>query len=481
MTKTTAASGFVGKLPIGTKIAHGIGSGAFGVKDNGFNYFLLFFYGTVLGVDGRLVGLALLIALIFDAVSDPIVGYISDNWRSKWGRRHPFMYASAIPVSLSYYLLWQPPEASDTVLFIYLTVLAIIIRTLLTFFQTPSSALNAELTQDYDERTSLAAYRLYFGWTLGNMMTIVAYGFLFVSSVSYSDGRLDPENYRIYGIVGSVLIFIFILVSSLGTHSRIPHLQAPPPKRKIGVTTLFKEVFETLSNKSFAALFGAYLFGAIASGVSAALAFIMYTYFWQFSTEEIRNWGFFVFLAAVIGFIVAPLVAKRLGKKKAVLIIGSLACFIAPLPYLLRLIGWFPENGDPILFPLFVTINLIDLGLLIAMQVLFVSMVAELVEENQVKTGRRSEGVFYAAVTFIRKSTLGLGALAAGFILEYAKLPQGADPQTVADDVLWRMGVSYVPTMWILYGCLLLCMCFYKIDRAGHEENLRKLAERNTP
>ena len=479
MTDVTTSSGYTGKLPILTKIAHGVGSGAFGVKDNGFNYFLLFFYGTVLGVDGRLVGLALLIALICDAISDPIVGYISDNWRSKWGRRHPFMYAAALPASFSFYLLWQPPDASETVLFVYLTVLAILIRTLLTFFQTPSSALNAELTQDYDERSSLAAYRLYFGWTLGNLMTIVAYGFLFVSSATYADGRLDPENYRVYGIVGSILIFIFIMVSALGTHSRIPHLQAPPPKRKIRITTIFKEVFETLSNKSFAALFGAYLFGAIASGVSAALAFIMYTYFWQFSTVEIRNWGFFVFLAAVIGFLVAPMAAKKLGKKKAVLIIGSTACFVAPLPYLLRLLGWFPENGDPILFPLFVFINVFDLGLIIAMQALFVSMVADLVEENQVKTGRRSEGVFYAAVTFIRKSTLGLGALAAGFILEYARLPQGADPQSVSEDVLWRMGAAYVPTIWILYGCLLTCLCFYKIDRNSHEENLRKLAERH--
>ena len=479
MTDTAVQRGFTGKLPIRTKIAHGIGSGAFGVKNNGFEYFLFFFYATVLGVDGRLVGLALFIALIFDAISDPIVGYVSDNWRSKWGRRHPFMYAAAAPVALTYYLIWQPPAASDEFLFVYLTVLAILIRTLITFYQTPSSALNAELTQDYDERSSLAAYRLYFGWTLGNIMTILAFGVFFASSAAYANGQLDPANYRPYGIAGSLLIFIFIMTSALGTHSRIPYLQAPPEKRKIRLVTIFKEVFQTLSDKSFAALFSAYLFGAIASGATAALAFLMYTYFWEFSQQEITIWGFCVFLSAVIGFLVAPYAAKRLGKKKAVLLIGTTACAIAPLPYLLRLLGLFPENGDPLLFPLFVVINTFDVGLIIAMQALFVSMVADLVEESELKTGRRSEGVFYAAVTFIRKSTLGLGALAAGFILEFAKMPENAIPGEVGDDVLWRLGASYVPTIWFLYGCLLLSLCFYKIDKSGHEENLRKLAERN--
>ena len=79
-----------------TRIAYGFGSVAYGVKDAGFGYFLLLFYGTVVGVEPGLVGLAIFIALVVDAISDPVVGYLSDNWRSRWGRRHPFMYASAI-------------------------------------------------------------------------------------------------------------------------------------------------------------------------------------------------------------------------------------------------------------------------------------------------------------------------------------------------------------------------------------------------
>ena len=132
---------------------------AYGIKDNGFAYFLLLFYGTVVGLEPALAGTALLIALLVDAVSDPVVGYWSDNTRSRLGRRHPFMYASALPVALCYFLLWQPPELSNQGLFLYLLAFAILIRTLITFFETPSSALMPELTQDYDERTTVQAWR----------------------------------------------------------------------------------------------------------------------------------------------------------------------------------------------------------------------------------------------------------------------------------------------------------------------------------
>ena len=101
------------KLGLATKLTYGFGAVAYGIKDNGFAYFLLLFYGTVVGLEPALAGTALLIALVFDSLSDPVVGYWSDNTRSRWGRRHPFMYAAAIPVALCYSLLWQPPDWSD--------------------------------------------------------------------------------------------------------------------------------------------------------------------------------------------------------------------------------------------------------------------------------------------------------------------------------------------------------------------------------
>ena len=98
------------RLNLSTKIFYGFGSVAFGVKDNGFSYMLLLFYNQVVGLPATLVGLALMIALVWDACIDPLIGQLSDNLRSRWGRRHPFMYAAALPVAISYVALWNPPH-----------------------------------------------------------------------------------------------------------------------------------------------------------------------------------------------------------------------------------------------------------------------------------------------------------------------------------------------------------------------------------
>ena len=133
-------------LGVRTKLAYGVGAVAYGVKNNGFDYYLLIFYSQVVGLDAHLAGIALFIALFFDAISDPVIGYWSDNLHSRWGRRHPFMYASAIPVAASYFLLWSPSvDWSQTTLFAYLLGLSVLIRTFITMYETPSSALSAWL------------------------------------------------------------------------------------------------------------------------------------------------------------------------------------------------------------------------------------------------------------------------------------------------------------------------------------------------
>lgn len=463
---------------IGTKLAYGFGSAAFGIKNNGFDYFLLMFYGTVVGLEPSLVGLAILIALVVDAINDPLVGYWSDNFRSRWGRRHPFMYASAIPVALTYFLLWNPPELSQFGLFVYLTVVSILIRTFITFYEIPSSSLIPELSSDYDERTSIQSYRLFFGWSGGNIMSIIMFGVLLTGPL----GMRDADAYVTYGIIGSIAIFIAIMVSTLGTHSRIPHLHVPSiPTERFSTRRIFREMVEILSEKSFLALFAATVLFAIATGLSASLSFLILNYFWGFSEYQIFLWTCTVFLSALLGFLIAPRAGKRWGKKKATLILGVLAFTIQPAPVLLRLAGLMPANGDPVLFPLVLAINVIDLALIIAVTAVAYSMIADLVESNQVKTGRRNEGVYYAAMAFTRKCTQGIGVLMAGFILSAIAFPQGADPASVDADTLWWLGALYAPSLLVLWLSALSFVSLYKIDKAGHEENLRKLKSEAQP
>ena len=476
---TTPAQARPDKLSIGLKSAYGFGSVAYGVKNSGFDYFLLLFYSQVIGLDARLVGVAITTALIFDAISDPVVGYWSDNLRSRWGRRHPFMYAAAVPVALSYFLLWNPPhDWSQTGLFWYLLILAVLIRTFITLYETPSSALAPELTEHYDERSSLISFRYYFGWTGGNAMTVMMFFFVFplMVTTSITDGRFNRDSYELMGIVASVLIFVSILVSATGTHSRIPHLKPPPPPRRFTLALIAKEIFETLANRSFAALFIAALFGAVATGLAAALSLYFYTYFWEFSSIETGVITMGVFVAAIIGFLLAPIVSRRLGKKRGAMIIGLIAFLGAPLPVVLRLLDLLPENGTPFVFWFVFLCGVIDVGLIICFQILSSAMMADLVEQSELKTGRRSEGVLFSTVTFIRKSVQGLGLILASFVLYWADFPAGATVAEVSGDSVWRLGAYYVPTILALWMTMIAVISAYKLDRDQHEQNLQKLA-----
>jgi Na+/melibiose symporter-like transporter len=471
--------GGVKDISVGMKLAYGFGSVAYGVKNNGFDYFLMLFYSQVVGLDARLVGIAITTALVFDAISDPVVGYWSDNLRSRWGRRHPFMYAAALPVAASYYLLWNPPELSQAGLFWFLLITAICIRTFITLYETPSSALAPELTEHYEERSSLLSFRYFFGWTGGNAMTVLMFFFIFpvMAGELVADGRFNPASYQVLGLVGSVLILVSILASALGTHARIPHFKAAPPRRVITLGRIFREIFETLANRSFIALFLAAIFGAIATGLSASLSFYFYTYFWEFSSRETGVLTMGVFVSAIIGFALAPVVTRRLGKKHGAMIVGVLAVVGLPLPIMLRLLGVLPGNDASLVFWFVLGTNVIDIGLIICFQILTTSMMADLVEQSELQTGRRSEGVFFSAVTFVRKSVQGLGIMTASLVLYMANFPAGAGVSEVPGEAVWRLGAYYVPVVLLLWGAMMTTLSRYQLDRAGHEENLRQLAQ----
>lgn len=463
---------------LGTRVAYGFGAGAYGIKDGGFSYFLLIFYSQVIGLDARLVGLAITIALVMDAISDPIVGYWSDNFRSRWGRRHPFLYASAIPTAATYFLIWNPPQGwSQSGLFWYLLCLAVLIRTSITFYETPSTSLAPELARSYDERSTLFGWRLFFAWFIGSIMTVANFALIFpaFATPAIPNGQFNRDAYELYGIIASVLILIAILVSALGTHRYIPHLRAPPPQRALGLKAIFREIFETIANRDFAALFLAAIFGAIASGISASLSFYFSAYFWGFSSQQIGLITMSVFASAIIGAGLAPPITRRLGKQRGAVIIGLLAGLALPLPIVLRLLGLLPPNGDPAIFWIVFLVTMIDVGLIICFQALTASMLADLVEQAEVRTGRRSEGIFFAANTFIRKCVQGLGVMAASLVLTLAEFPKGATPSQVPDDSLWQLGATYVPAIWLVWALMILAVSRYRLSREGHEANLRTL------
>jgi glycoside/pentoside/hexuronide:cation symporter, GPH family len=459
-----------------TKLLYGFGSIAFGIKDNGFQTILLLFYNQVIGLPGQLVGGAILIALVFDAFLDPIVGEISDNVRSRWGRRHPFMYASALPVAVSYLLLWNPPHWSQGALFVYLVVVAVVVRIFITFYEIPSSALAPELTADYDQRTVFLGYRMFFGWLGGLGMYMLAFMVFLVPDATHKIGQLNDVGYRNYGITASVLMFSAILISAIGTHRHIKHFRMLP-RRRIGALQILREMASSLGNYSFAVLTIAGIFFYSATGLVFALGIYFYTYFWGLNSKQIFFLACGSLLAAFLAFFVALPVSRHFGKKYSAMALFALGLTIGVIPLSLRLLGLFVPNGSFWLVPVLAAFNILSATMSIACAILLGSMLADIVEDSERVTGRRSEGLFFAASSFMQKSASGLGLLFSGLVLAIAHFPSKANPATIDPQIVRHLALVYLPSIVVLYVISIVIVGFYRITRENHQENLRRLAE----
>ena len=449
---------------------YGLGAAAYGVKDNGFSYFLLFYYNQVLGLPGTYAGIAILIAMMFDAVSDPLVGVWSDNTHSRLGRRHPFMYASAVPVALAYLAIWNPPELSEFMLFIYLTISCVLVRFFITLYEIPSSAIVAELTEDYDERTRLLSYRYMMGWCGGLFMAMLNWGVFMVAF-----GTTSATTFQVYGSLGAMIMFLAILGSSWGLHQYIPYLHAPPQRESYQILQLVKDLKVTLANRNFLALFLAGLFAAVGSGVATNFDTYIVTHFWEIPPDKWRWVICSLFLSALIPIVTAPYLTKKLDKKRAAMTIYPFQICFAALPFILRLTGWFPENSSPWVYPLIWAHTLINVMVIVMFGIVQSSMLADVVEHSQVSTGRREEGLFFASRSFAQKATSGIGAFIAGIALDIISFPRGAAMGTVDADTVWNLGVIYGPVLMLFYFLALGCISFYQITRRGHDGRVDKL------
>ena len=177
----------------------GSGGLVYGITQNA-HYFVLVYYSQVLGLSPELAGLALGIGLVFDAVSDPLIGYLSDNTKSRLGRRHPWLYASVVPLALSYFLLWHPPPSvqGDMNLFLYLVACNVGLRISLTLFLVPAYAFVAELTSDYEERTRLLTGFNSVLSVVGNGMSFLMYAIWLVPTDEIADGIMKVDGETVY-------------------------------------------------------------------------------------------------------------------------------------------------------------------------------------------------------------------------------------------------------------------------------------------
>ena len=447
------------------------------MKDHGFQTLLLIFYNQVVGLPAALVGGAILLALAVDALMDPIIGQISDNLRTPWGRRHPLIYASALPLGLSYLLLWNPPHASQGVQFAYLVVVAMVVRTFISFYEVPSSALAPELTTDYAERTSLLGSRVFFAWLGGLGMYFLAFTVLLRPDATHKVGQLNPVGYIHYGEVAGLVMVVAILVSAVGTHGRIKTFTTAP-KRRVGLAVLAREMASTVSHGSFLALLASNLFSATATGLAFSMNLYFYTYFWRLSALQIAIFAVVNLAAAAIATVLARRASGR-SKRRSTVVLVLVGLVVLNLPLSLRLLGVFPPNGAPMLFPLLLGFSLLGLSPIIAGSILGGSMMADVVEDSQLRTGRRSEGVFFAANSFVQKAVSGLGIFMSSAILTFVGFPAKAavgGGAHVDPAIVRHLALVYLPSFLVLYLISVVWLLGYRIDRRSHEANLAALA-----
>ena len=459
-----------------TMLAYGFGATAYGVKDFGFSTFLLFFFNQVMGLPAGQVGLAIMCALLLDALIDPAIGSLSDRTRSRWGRRHPWMYASAIPIVLGWLLLWNPPHLGSGAMLIWVFAMSVIVRAAVSAYEVPSQALSPELSGDYDERTRIMAYRYLFGWAGGLGMLMISYGWFLAPEPGQSSGLLNRDGYVGFAICGAVAMLVAILVSALGTHDQIPRLQkATVAETSVGAH--FRELLETVRNRAFVILMGAGLCYYSAQGISFALSNYLYTHVWGFRGGDFQWLGLILLLGAGGAFVIAPRLGRRFGKPRAAMAFMAAAALLLSLPYFLRIAGLFPPVGSPAMLPLLLAIFTVNAICGISSTILGASMMADVVEHSEVATGRRSEGVFFAGGFFIQKCTTGLGILIAGQIVSLTGFPEAAVPGTVPAVTIDRLTITFALLYLGLGMCAALLYRRFPFGRAEHTARLERLAE----
>jgi Na+/melibiose symporter-like transporter len=476
----------VGKIAFDLKLAFGIGQAAEGMKNGAFGTFLIFYYNQVLGMSGSLAGLAIGISLIVDAMTDPLAGSISDRWHSRYGRRHPFMYASIVPLALTFYLLFAPPVEGDLALFVWLLVFTNLSRTAMTLYHVPHLALGAELSTDFVERSKLVGFRQFFA-TFG-ALSAVAIGFLFFfkPSAEFANGQLDARAYEPFAASLAVLMSLTIFWSAWGTRRVIPFLPMAPPVRMGSVLEIFRKMFQDIAGamraKTFSWLFSGVLIVFVMVGVDGALNIYMYTYFWELDRGDIVWLATAYPAGLMIGTLFAPAIQGRFGKK-APLMFGTLCWTTFQIvPVVLRLLDWFPQNDSAILLPLLMGLRVLQGMGTVQSNVAFGSMMADVADEHELTTGRRQEGIFFAASSFSAKFASGMGNIIAGVALDLISWPRGPHIQTAADvpaDALVSLGLLYGPIVAGFGFVSAWCYTHYHLTRERHAAILVELEKRH--
>jgi glycoside/pentoside/hexuronide:cation symporter, GPH family len=466
-------------LGTGVKLAYGVGLAAEGIKNNAFNLFLLFFYQQLVGLDPALCGLALFASLCVDAVLDPVIGAWSDSLHSRLGRRHPFMYASILPMALAYVLVFMPPAGmGQSGKFFWLLLFSVATRVAMALFVIPQLALVPELSSDASERASLTSLRVVFAWIFGLVNSFVGYTVFLKSTPEHAQGLLNPAGYPALAIFGATVMLFTMLVCALGTQRAARERAGVAPGEHIPLAELPRQVLRALKSPSYRAAVCAGLMLYVGFGMAENLNNYMNTFFWGFTSKQIGGFVIVIFLASLATLALARPLLMRIGSRalgRACAIVGAT---VGPLLIALRLSGLMPAIGDPKLYLTLCCGAFLIYGAWMLSMTVVGKMIADVSDEHELSTGARQEGLLFSASMLLSKAASGIGTLVSGIIIKICHFPDKTSLETVDPAVVSNLGLG---TAIGSIGFGLLTFFFYSRFQLSHEQHVaivQKLRQR---
>jgi GPH family glycoside/pentoside/hexuronide:cation symporter len=464
------------KLPLTTKALYGTGQFVDAVSAGAIGTFLLFYLNEVCGLSGALAGLSLAIALVVDAFVDPLMGSVSDNTQSRWGRRHPYMIGSLAIVFFGLALLFSLPKGwSSLPLFAVATGVALFLRVGLSGFIVPYIAQGAELTDDYIERSAIVAWRTFFG-IFGSLTPLILGYVVFLKGAKI----YDHAAYIPFGWTCAAIMTFFGTICAFGTLASRHRLHAAVPNQENALLRLGKEVVEVFRNASFRLLFSSVLIFFIAQGTASALGLHGGKFFWKMDSGALLLIGILTLVGVMAGLPMVWLTGSRWEKKS--MVIWSLLYVVvtqAGLP-VARILGILPQSG----VVLALSINAVIVGIAITfLTVGFQSMMADAADEHELLFGARREGLYFAGLSFSTKAASGLGGLISGVALSLIGFPadlasKGGDNAHIALSTINDLGLIYGIVPGAMTAACIVFTMLYRIDRKAHADIQEKLIAR---
>jgi Na+/melibiose symporter-like transporter len=447
------------------------------VKFISYELFVLFFYSQVLGLPGTLTGLAILISMVVDAITDPVVGSWSDSIRSRLGRRHMPMLAAVLPVGLFFYLLFSPPAGLGMWgLFAWLTIISVLLRTAFTFFDAPASAMVAEISPYPGDRAEMGIYRQAISAVVQFILLAFAFDLFFAASEAFPNGQENPDAYPGFGMAGAAAIMFFMLVTFGGTWKHILRFEqrlGPQIRAPFSFRNAVKGWVDALAgSRNFRAIFFGLLLASTMGSCYRALSLYLGTYLWELEPAEIKIWQQITLVGMFVMAVGARFIVTRTEPKYVYLAGYCMLLSAYALPPGLTILGLMPAASSPALIYVLYGFNAIagaGAGLImICSLILFAEAADEFFFVNAVSR----TGMLFGLITFGNKAASGTGKLIAGWLTDAVDFPSLDNIAALTPEILFKLAL-WLTLITIVIGLAGFAMLrTYHLPRARHAEVL---------